>query len=342
MENNKLKVAVIDHSPFIMESNGKYSGFEIELWEAIAKESGLNFEYKKHNFFKELIPLVVDKKADVALAGITINEEREKTIDFSHHTFDSGLRILLSKNRKNIDFAATIRTFINYGLKQLIKTIFVFLLIIFIFANALWLTEKSGDSFASTYLLGIIQAVWASFNTFIGLLTGSSATLIYDVQTWTGRSILILIHILGLATLGLLIGKVAAFITTRKIRLNIESPNDLKGKIVATVQGTTSEGILKKFGAIVVPTATIDQAYKKLKRNEVDAVVFDAPVLVYYALNDGSDWAEVVGELFDKQFYGVAFQENSPLREKINRAILALKENGYYGTLHKKYFGEAE
>jgi len=108
------------------------------------------------------------------------------------------------------------------------------------------------------------------------------------------------------------------------------------------VRGTTSESTLKKLGANVVPVDTIDEVYNKLKKNEVEAVVFDAPVRVYYALNDGSDWSEIVGELFNKENYGIVLQEDSILREKINRAILTIKENGYYDTLHKKYFGEVE
>jgi len=43
MENKKLKVAVCSMPPFIIESENKYSGFEIELWEMIAKEMGGGF-----------------------------------------------------------------------------------------------------------------------------------------------------------------------------------------------------------------------------------------------------------------------------------------------------------
>lgn len=41
MENTqKLKVVVSQMPPFVMESEGKYSGFEIELWEMITREMG--------------------------------------------------------------------------------------------------------------------------------------------------------------------------------------------------------------------------------------------------------------------------------------------------------------
>ncbi len=339
MINNKLKVVVAHTPPFIIESNGKYSGFEIELWETIAKEIGASFEYEKHNF-QELISLIADKKADIALAAITVNEKREEIIDFSHPTFNSGLHILLSKNRKNIDFTSTIKTFFTQGYKQLIKPLFVLLIIVFIFGNILWLAEKSGDSIASTYFPGVFQTTWMALSIIIG--SDGGLVDVYRANTWTGRLILTLGQLINLAVLGLLIGSVTAFITTRKILSNIEGPNDLRGKTVATVQGTTSESILKNLGATVMSVIKIDEAYEKLKKNEVEAVVFDAPVLVYYAFNDGAGWAEVVGELFDKQDYAVVLPEHSILREVINRAILTVRENGYYNTLHRKWFGETE
>jgi polar amino acid transport system substrate-binding protein len=335
---SKIKIAITDFPPLIFAKGEEYKGFEIDLWNAIAKELGMDFEYEKHNF-KEIIPLLTENKIDIGLAGITINETREKIIDFSHQTFESGLKILLSKNRKNIDPTGTIRTFINQGFNRLIKPILIFLLITFVFANALWFAEKNG-SFASNYLPGVIQASWVSFSTIIGLLSGGSFTLIYDIHTWMGRFILVLTHIMSLAILGLFIGEITAFITTRKIRLNIERARDLQGKIVATVAGTTSENVLKDLGATVVPTMKIEEAYEKLKRNEVEAVVFDAPVLVYYSLNEGQQWAEVVGELFNKQSYGFALPQGSALREEINKAFLRIKESGQYDLFYKKWFGE--
>ena len=338
MKDNKLRIITCQNLPFVIESKGKYSGFEVELWEEIAKEIGASFDYEKHNF-QELIPLIADKKADVAIGAITINEKREEIIDFSHPIFHSGLRILLSKNRSKIDFFSTIRAFLKQGYKQLTKPFLIFLLIIFIFGNILWLGEKSGGSLASTYFPGVFQAVWLSLCTVVGS-TGSM--FVYGISTWYGRLILTLVRIMSLAGLGLLIGELTAFITTRKIRLNIEGPNDLRGKLVATVRGTTSESILKELDAVIVSVTEIGEAYNKLKRNEVEAVVFDAPVLEYYVLNDKTKTSEIVGELFDEQDYGIAFQEKFLLREEINRAILTIKENGFYDTLYKKYFGKKQ
>lgn len=340
MENtkNKLKVGVSSMPPFVTVLNEKYSGFEVDLWGMVAKEMSVEFEYEKHNF-QDLIPLIKDKKADVAFASITINEKREEVVDFSHATFNSGLHILLSKNRKNIDFGATAKSFFSEGYKQLVKPMIFLLVLLFVLGTILFLSEKNSESISPYYFPGIFQAAWISVSSMLGLDGGF---FVYTVGSWTGRLIVALGQIMSLAVFGLFIGEISAFITTKKIRLTIEGPKDLSGKTVATVQGTTSEAVLRHLGSVVVPVVTIDEAYEKLKNNKVDAVVFDAPILVYYTLNDGSDWAEITGEVFDKQDYGFVVQEGGALRKDINLAILTLKENGSYDELYKKWFGDSE
>ena len=337
MIENKLKVAVVDHTPFIMKKVGGYHGFEIDLWESVAKEAGLNFEYEQINSFKELIPFIVDKKADVAIGAITINEEREEIVDFSHSIFDSGLGILLSKKSKNINFTGTIKTFFNEGYKQFFKPLIFLLVLVLILGSFLYFFERNNGSMSLNYFIGILQSTWVFVCSMLGL---DGALFVYSVNSWAGRLIISLGQLISLAVLGLFIGELTAFITTKKIRMNISGPNDLKDKKVGTVQGTTSISILKEIGANIIATENIEEAYKKLKKGELDAVVFDSPILTYYSLGDGAGWSEMVGEMFDKQNYGIVLQEGSPFRKNINLAILTIKENGYYQTIYEKWFGK--
>lgn len=338
MARKKLKVAISNITPFVIEKENHYSGFEIELWEKVAKKIGRTFVYEKHHF-QDLIPLLTNKQADIALAAITIKEKREKIIDFSFSTFDSGLGILLAKNRQSIDWSETITDFFTQGYKSLFKPFLVLIIIFFILGNILWLVEKPEYSFAQDYSIGIFQSTWLSLSTMLG-----SPTIVatYEINSWAGRLLLQFTVILKLAILGLFISQLTAFLTARKIRLNIQGPHDLKGKKVATIKEATSEHSLRNLGATIVTVKKIEQAYVKLKRREVDAVVFDRPILTYYALNEGSDWSELVGETFDKQKYGLALQNKSSLREEINQAVLALRENGQYDELYKKWFGDID
>lgn len=331
----KLKVVLASMPPFVVGSDSRYSGFEVELWEMIAKEIGADFEYEKHDF-QELIPLVAARKADLAFASITINEKREEVVDFSHPTFDSGLRILLSKNRKNVNLVSTIKSFFVSGKKQLFKPFLFLLGIIFIFGNVLWLAEKGGV-ISGSYFPGIFQSIWLSLCIMIGT---AGNFFVYGVTSWAGRLVVTMEKITSLAILGILIGELTAFLTTRKIKFNISGPDDLRDRKVATVKGTTSEAVLRDLGAVVISTLTIEEAYNKLKNNQVEAVVFDSPILIHYAMQEGSSWSYVVGDVFERQNYGFVMHKSSPLRKVINLAILSLKESGYYEALYQKWFGK--
>lgn len=63
--------------PFEFKKGNEYVGFDIDLWAAVAKELKLDYELKPMDF-SGIIPALQTKNVDVALAGITITEERKK------------------------------------------------------------------------------------------------------------------------------------------------------------------------------------------------------------------------------------------------------------------------
>jgi glutamine transport system substrate-binding protein len=91
-----------DFKPFEFKGNdGKYIGFDIDIWDAIATDLKLNYTIKPM-VFNQLIPALKAGDIDVAIAGVTINSEREKIIDFSHPYFDSGLIVMVRSDRTDI------------------------------------------------------------------------------------------------------------------------------------------------------------------------------------------------------------------------------------------------
>lgn len=91
--------------PFEFKQGNTYTGFDIDLWAAIAKE--LNLKYKLQPMdFNGIIPGLQTKNIDVALAGITIRDDRKQVIDFSDPYYESGLAILVPENNTDIKAAA--------------------------------------------------------------------------------------------------------------------------------------------------------------------------------------------------------------------------------------------
>ena len=69
-------------------------------------------------------------------------------------------------------------------------------------------------------------------------------------------------------------------------------------------------------------------------------MVTQAPLLLYYAAHEGKGRVRVVGPQFESRPLAIMVQLDSPLRKKIDRALVALRENGTYQQIYDKWFGE--
>ena len=82
--------------PFEMmdQETGEMVGFDMEIIAEVAERAG--FEYDLNTMdFNGIIPALQTGNVDIAIAGITITDERSQIVDFSDPYYDSGLRILV-------------------------------------------------------------------------------------------------------------------------------------------------------------------------------------------------------------------------------------------------------
>lgn len=87
--------------PFEFKQGNKYVGFDIDLWDAVAKELKLDYSLKPMDF-SGIIPALQTRNVDLALAGITITEERKKAIEFSDGYYKSGLLVMVKSNNDQV------------------------------------------------------------------------------------------------------------------------------------------------------------------------------------------------------------------------------------------------
>ena len=306
-----------------------YTGFDIELWEEIAQELELAFTYNETNL-KGIFADLVEGNADVAFSCITVTEEREKIVDFSHHYLDSGLRIMVL-NKSKFSLAQSVKSLYS---PIVVKSLTYIGLFIIICGHVFWWVERGHKYISAKYIPGIFQAFWYTLVTMTTVGYGDIVP-----RSWVGRLMACLVMIIGIGIFGWTIAQLSSAITLQTLHSDITDHWDLRDRLVATVEGTTSVTALEKLGAVVIPAKSIDQAYEKLLKEEVNAVVFDSPTILYYARNKGAGKVSVVGPLFDIQYYGFLFPQGSELREPVNRALLKLRTNGIYDKLHSKWFG---
>ena len=80
---------------------GKYVGFDIDLWDAVAKDLGLEYELQPMAF-NGIVPALQTGNVDVGIAGMTIKSKRMEVIDFAYPYYQSGLRLLVRADNTDI------------------------------------------------------------------------------------------------------------------------------------------------------------------------------------------------------------------------------------------------
>ncbi|WP_040950938.1 transporter substrate-binding domain-containing protein [Gorillibacterium massiliense] len=89
------------YAPFEFKQGNEYVGIDIDLLAAIAKLEGFTYDLKPMDF-KGIIPALTSNQIDASIAGMTITEERKKTLDFSEGYFESGTSAIVHKDNTSI------------------------------------------------------------------------------------------------------------------------------------------------------------------------------------------------------------------------------------------------
>jgi ABC-type amino acid transport substrate-binding protein len=329
-----LKVGISPFSPFVVLAPTGPTGMSIDLWQAIALQIDRKFEYITCKGVGDKLQRLEQGRIDVAIGGITITEKREEILDFTHPVYETGLDILIPK----IDSPTLLGLISSLFEGQKIYFFGALLILMVVAGHIIWLVERSSKkrttSFHKRYFPGVFEGMyWA-------LITASTIGYGDKVpQRWVGRILAAMIILIFLPLFGFFVAQLSSDLTMQSLRGNIAGPQDLRGRRVAVVSGTTSFRYMKKIPADIDVFDRVEDTFDALLQGEVDAVVYDAPNLLYYAIGEGKDKVAVVGKIFEPQDYGIAVPQGSPLREKINRAILNLIESGEFESIKRNWLG---
>lgn len=331
-----LRVASRQIAPFVFESNGKLTGFSVELWDEIAQRLGARTQWSFEPNARELVNRVAEKKADVGISAVSITAEREQRVDFSQPMFDSGLQILA---RSQNSAPSLLSGFLEVARSPLMLQFAVAVLILVLVpSHVLWLLERRADEGIirnKSYFPGIFEAAWWTLSCL--------ATQAEEMPRTAFARILALIWMFfTVVFIAYVTAALTANLTLQTLRGDIQGPQDLPGKRVASVEGSTSADFLRARRVRLQLYKTPDEAFAALRSKKADAVVYDAPILAYYALHEGAGEVELVGSVFQRESYGIALVPGSSWRKKINYALLSIREDGTFDRLSEKYFGASE
>ena len=347
-ENEKITLRVVTKpfAPFVMLEGDKYTGFSIDLWDAIAKKLDVEYEFNvKYEFLGvetvgELIDTVSEKKAEVGIAGISITAQREEKVDFSHSFFRAGLQIMILNEYESDP--SLFSSMLNLGTtifhpKQGLAVL-ILLMLFFVLGNIIWFLERHHNpNFSPKYLQGVWDGFWWAAVTLTTVGYGDKTPKRFVGQLFGFFALLV-----GCVFFASFTAAITAKLTVQQLQHSINGIEDLMDKQVATVKSSTAYYYLKKKRklAYVVEYVDIEQAYEALKNHEVEAIVYDAPVLQYYKSLEKKPTTKLVGSIFKVENYAIAFPAGSRYKEKINQILLKLQENKEeYDQMKEKWFG---
>ena len=328
-----LKVGTIERPPMSFKtSTGNWTGFSIDLLKEIAKEVGFKYNLKEFKIFPEMIKATEQGKVDFSIANISITSEREEKMDFSQPILETGLRVMTLADNKASIFDIILKS----GILWFILGAIGLLLLI---AHIVWFFERGTasdrhDYFRDDYLGGIWDAFWWAF---IIMTMGGFENEVPASKF--SRFLAMLWITISLFFISFLTAKITSSLTVAELNSGITSYKDLKNKKVAVIKSDKIIDFVEtKIHAKPKIFLKYEDMYKALKNKEVVAIVGDNPILSYYAMNH--DEFKVVGDIFQKENYGILFPTGSKLKEKIDRAIIKIREDGRYDDIYKKYFEE--
>ncbi len=331
-DDTAVVVGVSSFPPLVMEVGGGFEGFDIDIWSEVADAIGVDTTYRLMQF-GDLMEALKSGEIDAAIAGISITRDRELEMDFSYPYMDSGLRILATVDA-DPGWLRLLRFLMTGATLEVLGSLLGFILLC---SHILFIAERGSPDISKRYFPGIFEASWCILATITTVGYGDVAP-----RRWLGRIAAAAVMLIGISLFGVAIAQLSAGLMMNALKSDIAGPEDLAGRPVATVSGTTSTEVAIRYGARLREVERIDDAYGLLAAGAVDAILFDAAPLMRHAVEDGNNTVTIVGPLIERQNYGIAFPAGSELRESVNRALLELKEAGRYNQIHAKWFGSSE
>lgn len=330
--SGRLLVGTKEAVPFAIRSEeGQWSGISIDLWTEVAQQLDLEFELQEESL-EGLVEGVEQKRLDVAVAALTITAEREARVDFTHPFYTTGLGIAVLQGRGGwIGFAQRLFS------KQFLAIVGSLALLLLAVGAAVWLVERKRNApqFGGGAVQGLGSGFWWSAVTMTTVGYGDKAPV-----TPAGRLIALVWMFASLIAISTFTAAIASSLTLNQLESVVRGPEDLPGVIVGSVPGSTSARYLESRGIETRYFSNPSAALAGLAVREVQAVVYDAPILQYGIRQRFASRLQLLPHTIQRQDYGIALPQGSELREPINRVLLETLRTPAWQEIQQRYLGE--
>lgn len=336
----RLKVAVAECPPFVIFEDGQYSGLAIYLWEQVGRQLEISWDYVEYPF-GELLESVSqrDNQAglpDVGVSCTSVTADREKLIDFSHSFNETYTAIAV---RQTTLWSAITGFFVS---PKVLKAILIVLGFAALIGAVFYLLEGKSNKklFSSDSIIGRILEPM-----IIGLMFVTNGPIrFYRFKTLTARTLATVLTLSSTFLIAAVTAMLASSFTLNAMQTEVRSLHDLRSLQVGALSASTSSAILSSNGIAHQTRPDLDSLVRDLDKGDLDAIVSDAAFLKY-RINRGKQQGQfksltVLPNELEAQNYAFILAEDSPLRERINRAMLTVRAQREWREKVAEYLGE--
>jgi ABC-type amino acid transport substrate-binding protein len=311
-------------------ADGSWSGISIDLWQDIAQELDLDYHLEERDL-SGLLRGVEDGSLDVAVSPLAILAENEQRVDFTQPYFRTGLALAIS--HRGHGFLSLLRQVVAGPILGMIVLTLVLLIGV---SLLVWTFERrdNPEQFGGPGAAGVWSAFWWAASTMTTVGYGDKAPI-----TVAGRAVAIVWMFSGIVLLSGFTASVTTVLALRHLGPSLQRIDDLSRIWVATVPGSSGEAYLQREGAHMRLFPDLTGAIRAVAHGEVDAVVYDEPILRYVSSHEFPGAIDVLPGTVERESYGFALPLGSPLRKSINVALLRHLDSPLWPKLTRLYLG---
>lgn len=331
-QDGALTFLTIERPPFAFEQDGEAAGFSIDLMYQIAGELGQEVVFEFVDEFPTMLDAVRRAEVDGAISNISITSEREEDMDFSRPIFGSGLQVMIAGGASTVSVWDVVLRW------QLLIWVLLAFGVLFGLGMLMWALERRNQAY---FDLKAKDAMFPSFWWALNLVINGGFEVTVP-RSVLGRVLGVAMVMSSLFIVSIFVANITAAMTVEAITGNIRSLDDLRGRSVGTTLGSTSSAFLDDRDVAHVTFADLQDLLRNFEAGELEAVVFDGPILAHYLKDNPGVEGYLLERLFRPEDYGIALPQGSTLREPINRTLLRFEETGRYDALKEAWFGRPE
>ncbi|XP_050348340.1 glutamate receptor ionotropic, kainate 2 isoform X1 [Nymphalis io] len=376
LQNKTLVVTTILSAPYCMRKeasekltgNAQFEGYAIDLINEISKILGFNYTFKlapdgRYGSYNRetkewdgMIRELLEQRADVAIADLTITYDREQVVDFTMPFMNLGISVLYRKPIKQppnlFSFLSPLSLDVWIYMATAYLGVSVLLFILARFSPYEWDNPRNclDEPPVLENQFTLLNSLWFTIGSLMqqgsDIAPKAVSTRMVAGMWWFFTLIMISSYTANLA----------AFLTVERMDSPIESAEDLakqtkikygalKGGSTAAFFRDSNFSTYQRMWSFMesarpsVFTSSNKEGEERVMRGKGAYAYLMESTTIEYVVERNCDLTQV-GGMLDSKGYGIAMPPNSPYRTAISGAVLKLQEEGKLHILKTKWWKE--